>query len=220
MGLDTVELVLAIEEEFGVPINDNDAAELTTPSQVTDYLFARIDRARNTCSSQARFYRLRRALVATLGVRREAIRVDTRIESLISKDRRRAWDSLRRELVPNHIPRLERHPHLLAMLILILPALLILSPGFVAVWPGPSGFGGFVLLSLLFNVLSYPMGSRVPRDTQTLGALVPYIGSLPSRTWSRQDVLERVMELTAHQLGLRHDEIGEHSHFVRDLGAN
>jgi acyl carrier protein len=220
MGLDTVELVLAIEEEFGVPIDDNDAAELTTPGQVTDYLFARLDRARNTCSSQARFYRLRRALVATLGVRREEIRVDTRIDSLLPKDRRRAWDNLRRELLPNHIPRLERHPLLVAMLVLALPGLLMLSPGFVAVWPGPSGFGGFVLLSLVFNVLSYPMGSRVPRDVQTLGALVPYIGSSSSQTWSRQDVLERVMELTAHQLGLRREEVGEHSHFVRDLGAD
>ncbi|HEX8127571.1 MAG TPA: phosphopantetheine-binding protein [Pyrinomonadaceae bacterium] len=38
MGLDTVELLMAFEEKFGVSISDADAAELTTPRKVTDYL--------------------------------------------------------------------------------------------------------------------------------------------------------------------------------------
>ena len=40
MGLDTVELVIAFEEKFGVSIPDADAAELATPRDVTDYLMA------------------------------------------------------------------------------------------------------------------------------------------------------------------------------------
>ncbi len=38
MGLDTVELLMAFEEKFGASIPDADAAELTTPRKVTDYL--------------------------------------------------------------------------------------------------------------------------------------------------------------------------------------
>jgi hypothetical protein len=40
MGLDTVELVMAFEERFGVSIPDAVAAELVTPRHVIDYLMA------------------------------------------------------------------------------------------------------------------------------------------------------------------------------------
>ncbi|HSE23655.1 MAG TPA: hypothetical protein VLB68_18445 [Pyrinomonadaceae bacterium] len=38
MGLDTVELIIAFEERFGVRIPNEVAAELYTPRRVTDYL--------------------------------------------------------------------------------------------------------------------------------------------------------------------------------------
>lgn len=42
MGLETVELVMAWEEEFGVEIPDSVAASLKTPRQVTDWLAAQL----------------------------------------------------------------------------------------------------------------------------------------------------------------------------------
>jgi acyl carrier protein len=44
MGLDTVELVMAWEEEFGVPIPDAAAATMATPRDVIDWLVAAQDR--------------------------------------------------------------------------------------------------------------------------------------------------------------------------------
>ncbi|MBU6455318.1 MAG: hypothetical protein KGS72_26340 [Cyanobacteria bacterium REEB67] len=38
MGLDSVELVLAIEEEFGIEIADVDAGQIFTVGQMYDYL--------------------------------------------------------------------------------------------------------------------------------------------------------------------------------------
>jgi len=38
MGLDTVELVMAFEEAFDIHIEDSDAAKMTTPGHVTEYV--------------------------------------------------------------------------------------------------------------------------------------------------------------------------------------
>ncbi len=40
MGLDTVELVMAFEAKFGINIPNEDAAELSTPRKVTDYVMS------------------------------------------------------------------------------------------------------------------------------------------------------------------------------------
>jgi Phosphopantetheine attachment site len=42
MGLDTVELLMAFEEKFGISIPDQDATRLTTPRKVTDYIVSKI----------------------------------------------------------------------------------------------------------------------------------------------------------------------------------
>lgn len=40
-SLDMVQIVMKIEEQFGMEINDDDAAELETLSQVVDYVHTR-----------------------------------------------------------------------------------------------------------------------------------------------------------------------------------
>ena len=40
MGLDSVELVMALEEEFGVRIPDSEAEQMLTPRRVIDWMFA------------------------------------------------------------------------------------------------------------------------------------------------------------------------------------
>lgn len=42
MGLDSVQLVMDLEEAFGIEIPDEDAARLETPRMVLDYVAARL----------------------------------------------------------------------------------------------------------------------------------------------------------------------------------
>jgi hypothetical protein len=42
MGLDTIELVMAFEDKFGVRILDEDAGQLTTPRKVIDYIMSKV----------------------------------------------------------------------------------------------------------------------------------------------------------------------------------
>ena len=44
-SLDTVELVMAFEEEFGVEIPDDDAEKITTVGQAVDYVSAHVSKA-------------------------------------------------------------------------------------------------------------------------------------------------------------------------------
>lgn len=221
MGLDTVELVLAFEEEFAVRIDDKDAVELTTPGLVADYIFSRLDRAGIApCSSQARFHRLRRALADNFAIDRKAIRVETPLADLLGRDPKAKWRRLRNEIGARDFPRLQRHPVFLVSVVFAMPALLTLTPQITSVWFDPWRLAEFIMLSLLLNILTYPMGNRIPGKVATVGALVPFVRSPPAREWSRQEVLERIIELTAIQLGLQRREVREDSHFVRDLGAD
>ncbi len=43
MGLDIVELFMAVEEKFGISIPDEDASELSTPRKVTDYVMSKVE---------------------------------------------------------------------------------------------------------------------------------------------------------------------------------
>ena len=98
MGLDGVELVLAIEETFGIAIPDGDAAELITPG----LLIAHVQRAvastpkRRPCLSQRAFHRVRASLCEVTRMPRREIKLDTRINRLFPKEtREQQWDAFR-----------------------------------------------------------------------------------------------------------------------------
>jgi acyl carrier protein len=86
-GLDSVELLLAIEEEFGVDIPDERAEKITTVGEMYDYLQARVSATPAVdCLTQKIFYKLRRALLATYKVKRSEITPETRLDALLSRD--------------------------------------------------------------------------------------------------------------------------------------
>ena len=99
MGLDTVELVMEIEDEFEVSIPDAVAAELSTPGQVAEYLVnalgGRMDvGVTGVCPTARPFYRLRQELQARYATPRASIRPDAAVGGLVPRERRRDWPKI------------------------------------------------------------------------------------------------------------------------------
>ncbi len=96
MGLDTVELVLAFEEEFGIEIPDEDAQNLITVRDVVMFVKKRLKiTPPEECFTQKVFYMLRRSLIENYGLQRHQIRRKTVLNNLISlKEIEEGWPYL------------------------------------------------------------------------------------------------------------------------------
>lgn len=85
-GLDSVELVMGIEEEFGLEIPDHEAEKLVKVGITFEYLKTRLAKETSeNCISQKFFYKLRKALIQNFGTERRSITPDTYVTDLVSK---------------------------------------------------------------------------------------------------------------------------------------
>lgn len=67
MGLDTVELVSANEEEFQIVISDEEAEQCVTPNLLIDLVFSKLRKYEgDTCPSMHSFYAVRREIMEHL----------------------------------------------------------------------------------------------------------------------------------------------------------
>jgi acyl carrier protein len=220
MGLDLVELVLAIEEEFGVPIDDAEASRLATPGDVSKYLYARLKKSDDApCLSQVAFYRLRKAIRQTFSVDRKAIRPNSSLTSIMAGNVKANWQALQNAVGANKFPRLQRKKPLFIFFVIVLPALAAI---FISKPQTPITrlALNFAVVSTIINLMTMNMGTKIPISTSTIAQLVPYVPIPKPTAWSYSNVLERVIQLTSVQLGIPLDKIREDSHFVKDLGAD
>jgi hypothetical protein len=96
MYFDIVELVMDIEERFGVTISDERAARICTVGDLYAFLLGQTRQGAPTpCLTSQAFYRLRRTLTGELGVDRAGVRPATRLRDLFPPESRAAaWPRL------------------------------------------------------------------------------------------------------------------------------
>lgn len=220
MGLDGVELMLSVEEEFEIDIDDADAANLLTPRMLADYVVSRLRTlggASGRCRSQCAFYRIRSVLVRQFAVMRKDVHPASPLDLFLTGDKRHQWRELTTAIGARHLPRLRCKTHIYYPLTLGLPlaaAVLLLYWG-LPVWIPLVAFAGVW-------VVAYSVADRLanvlPSTVSTVGALVPYVPVPNREDWSRDDVLQRVIQLTAVQIGVPVEKIQPDHHFVKDLG--
>ncbi len=96
MGLDAVELLMAIEEEFGLEIPDHDAERITTVGEAYNWLRATLQSTPPAkCITQKMFYKVRRALIENYGLSKQSITLDAKIKDLVpAQELKEAWPYL------------------------------------------------------------------------------------------------------------------------------
>ena len=94
-GLDGVELIMAIEEEFGVDIPNEAAERMVRVGDTYEYLKDRLNSSPSQhCLSQRIFYKLRRALLKNYVVKRRDITPDTQLSAVIEPEELDAGSAL------------------------------------------------------------------------------------------------------------------------------
>ena len=231
MGLDAVELIMAVEEAFDIQIPDREAEKLSTVGQMYAFVVNKLAfNERPRCQSSAVFYQARRALVDLHGAPRRSVSPSTRMDSLLpSTSRRSDWQSLSRTMEAQ-LPQLEapRWMRLLSAgrvvaLIFACVAAYSVYPAFTAVIFAL----GSALLIWMANRAMSPFAVEIPVECATVGGTVKAILRLnygtqtgTNRKWDPHEVWETLRSLIAEQLDVPLEAVTADAYFVDNLGAD
>ncbi|MDR2128478.1 MAG: phosphopantetheine-binding protein [Burkholderiaceae bacterium] len=228
MGLDSVELLMAVEDTFGIQISDEDALNLRTPGRLADYVMARVrtDGSKNAvCASQNSFYALRSALMRVFGVPRNQIRPDTPLRGIVGERPGENWEIFTQALAAKGFsgPSLEPPRWFSIMICLGIPGVLSLC-----LWLGGVPMDTLVFASMVLALLMTAISDkftpaaieRVPVRLQTVANLVPHVVKTKQEVWTRESVLRTIFLITSEHLPVPLESIQEDSDFFDDLGAD
>jgi acyl carrier protein len=237
MGLELVELIMKIEDQFEIVIPDEDVPSLMTARKLVDYIVRKVDIKESDkipCYSQKAFYTLRRYLVHTFNFKRNEIKPNVLLSDILpSKNRSNTINKIKSELSIKSRPTLT-YPDWIQRIIFYSSALLFLiiliidirsrnsSLSFLIAAAGSFSFG--TLLSLLFKNFKYEI---VPRNF-TLGDLaleleqVTYWTNthelLKNINLTRDVIRNNVRVIIAEKLGISLN-FSDDDHFIDHFGA-
>ncbi|HEY3441139.1 MAG TPA: hypothetical protein VGK29_10325 [Paludibaculum sp.] len=233
MGLDVVELFLAVEEKFQVDISDEEASDAVTVGAIHQLVVGKLQlQDVQRCLTSAAFYRLRRALVDVLNVQRRQIRPDTPLEPLLPVQRRRAlWTAIEHRMALK-IPNLH-YPRRIDWCLTAICVLAALTPVPLL----PTGWYTVPML-LVLPMLGYALGHGLlrlmphlavefPNGIVTAGDLARDVlarnhAALVKSTggWNSQAVYDVLIDVIVRQTGVDRAQITPEARLLDDLGIN
>ena len=234
MGLDGVELVMSLEEAFGIQITDEEATNCRTPRMVIDVIFSKLKTAdEHVCRSQRAFYTIRRVLIQTFGLERKSITPDMQLRGWLPRSREKeAWEQIRAILSSHHLPGPVRPLRMtrvltattLAIFSVTIGATIRLSWGAGSTLKdeilqgGVLGFFTAGVFGIVAGLLTRPFRVYIPAQFKSIRDLIPRGMAFDRVTeWTREEVAAVVKRLMMEQLGLDESEFTEDSRFVQDL---
>lgn len=110
MGLEGVELVMAMEEEFEIVIEDEEAQSIITPKDAIELISNKVNTTNDkTCLSQKYFHKLRKYLEKELKLNRVLIKLDLDITDCVPPNKQKeAWKNIGNEFEVEKMPHLKR----------------------------------------------------------------------------------------------------------------
>lgn len=231
MGLDGVEMLLDVEQTFGISIADAEAESLLTPRALISLVCNKLNASSDSvsCPSIAAFCLLRPHLLQCSGKKRSEIRPSTKLEALFpKKNRRLAWMRIQDAIPGTTLPALEwrfgkaklygyQYVSLIGFIALAAVAgnEKIVCAGIYILLIG-------LLLSIIFYAKISPHFSNdFPEEMQTVRQLVERAmlnRQKNSGEWTRSLVRLKCREIIRHHLG--QTDFDDDAEFVRDLGMD
>jgi acyl carrier protein len=226
MGLDGVELIMALEEGFGISLPDSEVIHLVTPKLVGDFIFDKLQKTdEKACQSQRAFYLLRKASMDIFGAPRNSIKPDTHLIELIpEKNATLAWKNLREAVRARSWPKLVR-PLRLSIVLLILPPIVFFLSW--RLWSSTLSELTWMVVTPLIIAFTYTeikftkkFMTHIPRRIKSIRDLVPYVITSEQIKWTRAQVSELIKKIVMEQLNLSEADYREDAYFVDDFGLD
>ncbi|HBA85375.1 MAG TPA: hypothetical protein DCZ95_14910 [Verrucomicrobia bacterium] len=229
MGLDGVELVMALEEAFGVELKDDEVVHTTTPRMVGDVIFSKLQSTdRKVCQSQRSFYLLRKAVMRRFGLQRSFVTPDMPFRNLIPRSKEKElWADLKQSVAARSWPTLVRPPWLPRTIAAC--ALAVFSVTFLVLWnvvPIGAANAAMIGASLMIGVCIFAekktqrFKTRIPSNYQRLRDLIPFAVTSDQVRWTRDQVSALVKQVVLEQLEIPEAKYQEDAHFVNDFGLD
>lgn len=222
MGLDLLELQLECEETFGVYIPNSEACNITTPFLLASCIYTKI---RNTeelkCLSQIGFYKIRRILINEFGANRKDIKLHTDVRIYLGKNPSESWERFRATIGNGNFRfQLALNSFTKKLLYIVFPLLIILY-SFVVDFPMVLLFVTLASYYLIALILTNKIRERTaPSKCYQVKSFIPLISCLKYRRWTQEEILNKVLEITASHAGIDISKVHPHDNFVNDLGLD
>ena len=232
MGLDGVELLIAVEESFAIRIENEEAEQAQTVGALHELVMSKLQPARSQdCLSSHAFYRLRAALQDRLGLSRNQVVPKAEMESLVPHLNRRAqWGSIASSLGMK-LPDLCRPVWFAigASILLLGMSLFAIVGGLLGYVPSLEAWClglGVIPGYWLGERLSAPLATHFPSDCLTAGSTAQSILhmnfeklSSECASWTPDEVMETLRTIIVEHLAVTPEQVVPHATFVEDLGV-
>ncbi len=227
MGLDGVELVMEIEDEFGITIPDSDASEMRTVGDLVGLCLNRVQSTKTMyCPTSPCFLSLRRLVRDIRNDPDFKLRPRDKVEHCLkNSDRQLLWRRLP-ELLKTTPPELQRPSWLRKTLVLVvlgLPILLMAALPWhvgilISIWFVTFAFG------LIINWLTIGLRTRMPDGYTTFGDITKRLAGLniatnPPPGVDYETIFLIVKRIIVEELGVDDNEVVPSARFVEDLGV-
>ena len=227
MGLDIVELMMRVEEEFRIEIEDEEASYISTVGQLHTLILDKTGVLKpSRCVSSTTFYQLRRALVDLAIAPRQSIAPATPIAALLPASKRRQGWKEWSEKAQLNLPALEKPRWVCNVGWLAVAASLALS---LICWIHAPSFVFFYCVTIFAFCYwicqwSQRHAIQLPANCASVGAITKAAMKLNygiNAEWEKSDgadeIWDRLKAIVVDEISADPDEVTREADFIRDL---